>query len=76
MDKVNQLVGAYKEFITIERESLKGLEGLADELMHKGSQLHDASMYQKGMGIMYAIEWIKENNIYNKEFEIKNQNNG
>lgn len=72
MDKTNQLFGAYKEFITIERESLKGLEGLADELMHKGSQLNDAPMYQKGMGIMYAIEWIKENNIYNKEFEIKN----
>jgi hypothetical protein len=35
-------------------------------------QLNDASMYQKGMGIMYAIEWVKENNIYNKEFEIKN----
>ena len=72
MDKANQLVGDFKQFITIERESLKALGGLADELMDKGSQLNDASMYQKGMGIMYAIEWVKENNIYNKEFEIKN----
>ena len=72
MGKQNQLVGDFKQFITIERESLKTLGGLADELMDKGSQLNDAPMYQKGMGIMYAIEWIKENNIYNKEFEIKN----
>ena len=72
MEKINQLFGAHKEFITIERKSLKELESLADELMHKGSQLNDAPMYQKGMGIIYAIEWIKENNIYNKDFEIKN----
>jgi hypothetical protein len=72
MAKHNQLVGDFKQFITIERESLKDLEGLADELMDKGSKIEDAGMYQKGMGIMYAIEWIKENNIYNKEFEIKN----
>jgi hypothetical protein len=39
--------------------------------MDKGSKIEDAGMYQKGIGINYAIEWIKENNIYNKEFEIK-----
>jgi hypothetical protein len=71
MDKTNQLVGNYKEFITIERRELNTLQGLADELMDKGSKIEDAGMYQKGMGINYAIEWIKENNIYNKEFEIK-----
>jgi hypothetical protein len=71
MGKQNQLVGNFKEFITIERISLNQLQGLADELMHKGSEIEDAGMYQKGIGINYAIEWIKENNIYNKEFEIK-----
>ena len=71
MEKINQLFGAHKEFITIERKYLKELELLADELMDKGRQLDDASMYQKGMGIIYAVEWVKENNIYNKDFEIK-----
>ena len=71
MDKTNQLIGDFKEFITMERRSLNQLQGLADELMSKGSKIEDAGMYQKGIGINYAIEWIKENNIYNKEFEIK-----
>ena len=71
MSKQNQIIGDFKEFITIERRELNTLQELANELMDKGSKIEDAAMYQKGMGINYAIEWIKENNIYNKEFEIK-----
>lgn len=72
MEKTNQLVGAHREFLTIERKDLNELQSLSQELMAKGSDLDDARLYQKGLGIEYAIEWIKENNIYNKEFEIKN----
>ena len=71
MGKQNQIIGDFKQFITIERRELNQLQGLADELMDKGSKIADAGTYQKGIGINYAIEWIKENNIYNKEFEIK-----
>jgi len=65
---MNQLVGAHKEFITIERTILNELEKLGKELeTEKG--IHTQGV---GKGILKAIEVIKENNIYNKDFQIKN----
>jgi hypothetical protein len=68
MAKHNQLVGAHKEFITIEREVINELEKLGKELeSEKGLHIQGV-----GKGILKAVEVIKENNIYNKEFQIKN----
>lgn len=68
MDKINQLVGAHKEFITIERKVLIDLIEYSDTLKD------EPGTYTKGIGagIEYAVGKIKENNIYNKDFEIKN----
>jgi len=68
MANVNQLVGAHKEFITIERNVLNDLMEYADELENEPG-IHTKGI---GKGIKYAVDKIKENNIYNKEFEIKN----
>jgi len=68
MDRINQLVGAHKEFITIERNVLNDLLEYADTLKDEPG-VHTKGI---GKGIEYAVEKIKENNIYNKEFEIKN----
>ena len=68
MGNVNQLVGTHKEFVTIERSVLNDLLEYADTLKNEPG-VHTKGI---GAGIEYAIGKIKENNIYNKEFEIKN----
>lgn len=68
MEKINQLFGAHKEFITIERKVLEDLLKYAETLQDEPG-VHTKGI---GKGIEYAIEKIKENNIYNKDFEIKN----
>lgn len=67
MSKQNQLVGNYKEFLTIERKVLEDLIEYAEGLKN------DPGMHTQGLskGIIYAIGIIKDNNIYNKDFEIK-----
>jgi low affinity Fe/Cu permease len=67
-NNMNQLVGAHKEFITIERDVINELEKLGKELENEMG-LHTQGV---GKGILKAVEVIKENNIYNKEFQIKN----
>lgn len=68
MGNINQLVGAHKEFITIERNVLVELLEYAEDLQNEPG-VHTNGM---GKGIQYVVDKIKENNIYNKEFEIKN----
>ena len=68
METINQLLGAHKEFVVIEREVLNNLLEYADSLKD------EPGVHTKGMskGIEYSVNKIKENNIYNKDFEIKN----
>jgi hypothetical protein len=68
MEKINQLFGAHKEFVVIERTVLQDLIQYAETLKDEPG-IHTKGM---GKGIEYAVDKIKENNIYNKEFEIKN----
>ena len=68
MEKINQLFGAHKEFVVIEREVLNDLLEYAEDLTFEPG-VHTNGI---GKGIQYAVEKIKENNIYNKDFEIKN----
>lgn len=65
---MDQLIGAYKEFIVIERTILEDLIEYADELKD------EPGIHTRGLskGIEYAVNKIKENNIYNNNFEIKN----
>jgi hypothetical protein len=68
MEKINQLFGAHKEFVVIERKVLNDLLEYAEDLTIEPG-VHTAGI---GKGIQYAVNKIKENNIYNKDFEIKN----
>lgn len=63
-----QIIGGFKEYIVIERDSFNELEEYAKQLEN------DKGLHTKGMGkgILYAIDKIKEMNIYNKDFKIKN----
>jgi hypothetical protein len=64
---MDQLIGAYKEFIVIERKVLDDLIEYADELKDEPG-IHTQGLSK---GIVYTVNKIKENNIYNKDFEIK-----
>ncbi len=64
---MEQIIGGYKEFVVIERE-------LLNELLKESKEFSTSKgLFAKGIGegIERTIERIKENNIYNKEFEIK-----
>ena len=71
MGEQNEVIGSYKEFILIERETLKELKLKA--VQHLANADSDISEYHKGMAIINVIEWLKEKNLYNPkyEFEIK-----
>lgn len=64
---MEQIIGSYKEFVVIERE-------LLNEIIQE-SEGYDSSkgLYAKGMGegMKRVVDRIKENNIYNKDFQIK-----
>ena len=65
---MEQIIGGYKEFVVIERE-------LLNELLNESKEFGNSKgLFAKGIGegIQRTVERIKENNIYNKEFEIKN----
>lgn len=57
----NQIIGNHKEYIVIERKSLEELEKKIKE-----------NIDFKNLEALRIIEWIKENNIYNHDFKIKN----
>lgn len=72
MDKVNQLFGAHKEFIVIERKGLEIIEQSAKEKLENSKERPLSESCIEARSVLSVVEWIKENNIYNKEFEIKN----
>jgi hypothetical protein len=64
---MEQIIGTYKEFIVIERKVLEDLIEYAEGLKN------DPGIHTQGLskGIEHAVNKIKDNNIYNKDFEIK-----
>lgn len=64
---MQQIIGKYKEFVIIEQDILTRLMQLANELS-KEKKIHTKSIAK---GIIQAVEVIKLNNIYNKEFTFK-----
>lgn len=68
MEAINQILGAHKEFVVIERTILNELLEYAETLKDEPG-IHTKGI---GKGIEYSVNKIKENNIYNKDFEIKN----
>lgn len=64
---MEQIIGDYKQFVVLERTSLDELLKRADDL----SELDDAYSGVRATEIRNVVEYIKDNNIYNKDFKIK-----
>ncbi len=66
---MEQLIGGYKEYIVIERNDLHELKDKARELFANAD--NDISNYHRAAAIMDVVEFIKERNIYNRDFQFK-----
>ena len=64
---MEQIIGDYKQFVVLERAMLDVLLKQADEL----SEMSDAYSSVRATEIRSVVNFIKENNIYNKDFKIK-----
>ena len=64
---MEQIIGDYKQFIVLERTALDELLKRADDL----SEMDDAYSGVRATEIRNIINFIKDNNIYNKDFKIK-----
>ena len=68
---MEQIIGSYKEYIVIER---KWLEELELQVEYKLKVNEDRPMSESSIearACLQMIKYIKENNIYNKDFQIK-----
>ncbi len=68
-DNKSAVIGSYKEYILIEREDIQTLKDKAVELL-KGAD-NDTSKYYEATAILDTIHYLRERNIYNREFHIK-----
>jgi hypothetical protein len=64
---MEQIIGDYKQFVVLERTSLDELLKRADDL----SEMDDAYSGVRATEIRNVVKFIKDNNIYNKDFKIK-----
>jgi hypothetical protein len=65
---MDQIIGGYKEFIVIDRVTIRDLHEQADELEFND----EAYSSIRAAEIRRVIDFIKARNIYNKDFKIKN----
>jgi hypothetical protein len=68
---MEQIIGDYKQFIVIERDLLENLQKKAEEKIEDGIWEKSNDLYVEGKITLDIIKFIKENNIYNKDFKIK-----
>lgn len=66
---MNEIIGGYKEYIIIERKDLHELKDKARELFANAE--NDTASWHRADAIMDCVKFIKERNLYNREFEIK-----
>lgn len=64
---MEQIIGDYKQFVVLERVVLDELLRRADML----SELDDTYSGVRATEIRSVVEFIKENNVYNKDFKMK-----
>ena len=64
---MEQIIGDYKQFVVLERTVLDELLKRADDL----SEMSDAYSGVRSTEIRNVVKFIKDNNIYNKDFKIK-----
>lgn len=68
---MEQIIGTYKQFIIVERDALIEFENKAKQIMDSAQNDHNVEDIRKAKVMFECIEWIKENNIYNKDFKLK-----
>ncbi len=68
---MEQIIGGFKEFIVIEREALNQLEYDANQKLKSNEDRGLSESYIEAKAVLDVVQWIKENNVYNKEFKIK-----
>ena len=68
---MEQIIGGYKEYIIIEREWLDELEWNVDTKLKINSDRPMSESSIEARACKQLIQYIKENNIYNKDFQIK-----
>lgn len=68
-DNKGTAFGMYKEYLIISKEDIDELKSSAIELLKDAD--NDTSKYYEAMAIMDTIRFIRERNIYNREFKIK-----
>lgn len=61
--------GMYKEFLIISKEDIDELKNKAVELLRDAD--NDTSKYYEATAILDTIHYLRERNIYNREFKIK-----
>lgn len=65
---MDQIIGGYKEFIVIDRVTIRDLQEQADILEHSDEEFSTL----RALEIRRVIDFIKDRNIYGKDFKIKN----
>ena len=68
---MEQIIGGFKEFIVLERKSLDSIEYDATQKLKSNEDRGLSESYIEAKAILDIIQWIKENNIYNKDFKFK-----
>jgi hypothetical protein len=64
---MDQIIGGYKEFIVIDRITIRDLQQQADELEFSDEEFSTL----RALEIRRVIDFIKARNIYNNDFKIK-----
>ena len=67
-DNKTALFGNYKDYLIIEREDLHELKDRARELFAQAE--NDTASWHRADAIMEVVQFLKERNIYNREFRI------
>lgn len=67
-DNKEAIFGSYKEYLLIERADLHELKDRARELFAQSE--NDTASWHRADAIMECVQFLKERNIYNREFKI------
>jgi hypothetical protein len=68
-DNKGTAFGMYKEFLIVSKEDIEELKNRAVELLRDAD--NDTSKYYEATAILDTIHYLRERNIYNREFKIK-----
>lgn len=60
-----------QEFIVIERKALEVIEQSAKQKLENNKERPLSESSIEARSVLSVVEWVKENNIYNKDFKFK-----